>query len=97
SARHWKLRIHGSTPVSGTPSRDGASTKTLATSPPRVHTSVVWAKPLIGIRCENGFRSRVTSRCWPDGDGVTGPRIAGRPISVFAPVAVLIEASWLVK
>ena len=46
---------------------------------------------------ENGFLILVTSTYWPAGAGVTLPKIAGLPIASFAPVPVLIAASWLVK
>ena len=47
--------------------------------------------------CENGFLIFETSTYWPLGDGVTLLKIPVLPIGVFVPVAVLIDASWLVK
>src|SRR5262245_59663356 len=97
SARHWKPRGPGSTPVSVVPSRDATSTSFFDSSPARVQISTTWAKPFIGTVCENGFLIRVTSMYWPLGDGVTPLRMPGVPMADFAPVVVLTAVSWLVK
>ena len=82
--------------MSGVPSRDGRSASVLV-SPPRDQTSISCAKPFIGTVWENGFLIFDTSTYSPLGDGVMLLKIAALPIVLFAPVIVLIDASWLAK